>query len=225
MPQIKPEIDCLKWKDISVSSRNVSKMAFQELRSTNREGLVLLTSDVLMVTNSLPSFITRHVIIASKGLVFISIINAAASFWRRNIYRCSWFAFKDVLFVKNNSDVFPEFRLYSLCQFAWQFFYIGSTMSAHVGNMAHHCMQTYVILRFMIKCTSRANRAGLCVADHGCINTAWGNFSLYFWEIGFKTVVCQKSKLYFVLFPDSLLFTDFCLKTDKRNLQGFQACK
>lgn len=98
-------------------------------------------------------------------------------------------------------------------------------MSAHVGNMAHHCMQTYVILRFMIKCTSRANRAGLCVADHGCINMAWGNFSLYFWEIGFKTVVCQKSKLYFVLFPDSLLFTDFCLKTDKRNLQGFQACK
>lgn len=88
----------------------------------NREGLVLLTSDVLMVTNSLPSFITRHVIIASKGLAFISIINGAASFWRGNIYRCSWFAFKDVLFVKNNSDVFPEFRLYSLCQFAWQFF-------------------------------------------------------------------------------------------------------
>lgn len=81
----------------------------------NWEGLVLLMSDVFMVINFLLSFIIRYVIIVLKGFVFIFIINVVVFFWRGNIYRCLWFVFKDVLFVKNNSDVFLEFCLYFLC--------------------------------------------------------------------------------------------------------------
>lgn len=81
----------------------------------NWEGLVLLMSDVFMVINFLLSFIIRYVIIVLKGFVFIFIINGVVFFWRGNIYRCLWFVFKDVLFVKNNSDVFLEFCLYFLC--------------------------------------------------------------------------------------------------------------
>lgn len=81
----------------------------------NWEGLVLLMSDIFMVINFLLSFIIRYVIIVLKGFVFIFIINVVVFFWRGNIYRCLWFVFKDVLFVKNNSDVFLEFCLYFLC--------------------------------------------------------------------------------------------------------------
>lgn len=76
---------------------------------------MLLMSDVFMVINFLLSFIIRYVIIVLKGFVFIFIINVVVFFWRGNIYRCLWFVFKDVLFVKNNSDVFLEFCLYFLC--------------------------------------------------------------------------------------------------------------
>ena len=88
-------------------------------------------------------------IIATKGLVFISITNVAASFWRGNIYRCSWFAFKDVLFVKNNSDVFPELSLYAFFSLRDNFFLCrkcnvrscgkhGTPLHANLSNITFH---------------------------------------------------------------------------------------
>ena len=157
MPRIKPEIDFSKWWVMSVSFR-VSCRGVSKINSKSfevRAGRTWCYCRVLFLWLQPRLFAkfhnnTRDYRDKRPGLVSISIINVAASFWRGNIYRCSWFAFKDVLFVKNNSDVFAEFRLYAFFfQFAWQFFLYrkcnvrscgkhGTPLHANLSNITFH---------------------------------------------------------------------------------------